>query len=232
MRSGRPEVSSPPTGNQPRQAPPAVRHRDPAFSASSSAKNLATTASTRSRHCGSTPWPTIVKKPMSRHARSRAAATASPSPPPFLAPSTSGATSTTCTAGPTVTDVTLTAATCLHGGVAKNVLGGELEPCSVDPLTGFYRDGCCETGSEDVGVHVVCARMTDEFHAFSREQGNDLSTPRPGFSGLVAGDRWCLCASRWHEAFEAGVAPPVVLEATHALAVEWCSIAALRAHAV
>jgi uncharacterized protein (DUF2237 family) len=117
-------------------------------------------------------------------------------------------------------------------GVAQNVLGGELEPCGFDPLTGFHRDGCCETGGEDIGVHVVCARMTDEFLAFSHAQGNDLSTPRPGFAGLVAGDRWCLCASRWHEAFEAGVAPPVVLEATHALALEWCSIEALRAHAL
>lgn len=118
--------------------------------------------------------------------------------------------------------------------MARNVLGGELEPCGYDPLTGFYRDGCCETGSEDVGVHVVCARMTAEFLEFSREHGNDLSTPHPeyGFPGLQPGDRWCLCASRWHEAYEAGVAPPVILGATHASATEFCSLEALRAHAV
>ena len=109
--------------------------------------------------------------------------------------------------------------------MAKNVLGDELEPCGFDPLTGFYRDGCCDTGGDDQGVHVVCASMTDEFLAFSVAQGNDLVTPRPafGFPGLVAGDRWCLCASRWQDAFEAGVAPPVVLAATHVGALEWCS---------
>jgi len=98
-----------------------------------------------------------------------------------------------------------------------NVLGGALAPCSVEPRTGFYRDGCCNTGPEDLGLHVVCAQMTAEFLAFSARQGNDLSTPRPelGFPGLKPGDRWCLCASRWREAFEAGVAPPVVLSATH-----------------
>jgi uncharacterized protein (DUF2237 family) len=117
--------------------------------------------------------------------------------------------------------------------VAKNVLGGDLEPCGFDPLTGFYRDGCCETGSEDAGVHVVCARMTAEFLTFSIERGNDLSTPRHefGFAGLSPGDRWCLCASRWQEAYEAGVAPPVVLAATHIAALEWCSLDALRHHA-
>jgi uncharacterized protein (DUF2237 family) len=115
-----------------------------------------------------------------------------------------------------------------------NVLGGELEPCGFDPLTGFYRDGCCDTGAEDVGVHVVCAEMTEQFLAFSIEAGNDLSTPRPefGFAGLAPGDRWCLCASRWQEAFEAGVAPPVYLAATHAAAAEWCSLEALRTYAV
>src|SRR5919206_1463239 len=94
--------------------------------------------------------------------------------------------------------------------VARNVLGGELEPCSTDPLTGFYRNGCCDTGGDDVGVHVVCARMTDEFLAHSAAVGNDLSTPIPaaGFPGLRAGDRWCLCASRWQEALEAGGGPP------------------------
>jgi uncharacterized protein (DUF2237 family) len=116
--------------------------------------------------------------------------------------------------------------------MAKNVEGGDLVPCSYEPLTGFYRDGCCETGSEDVGVHVVCAQMTAEFLAFSAERGNDLSTPGLGFPGLVPGDRWCLCASRWQEALEAGVAPPVYLEATHARALEWSSLDALRAHAV
>jgi uncharacterized protein len=117
--------------------------------------------------------------------------------------------------------------------VAKNVLGGELQPCGFDPLTGFYRDGCCESGGDDPGVHAVCARMTEEFLAFSVAAGNDLVTPRPefGFAGLRAGDRWCLCASRWQEAYEAGVAPPVVLEATHARALEWCNAGALREHA-
>src|SRR5215207_4758425 len=99
--------------------------------------------------------------------------------------------------------------------MARNVLGEELVLCSVDPLTGFYRNGCCDTGGEDIGVHVVCAEVTDEFLAFSRAQGNDLSAPQPGFPGLVAGDRWCLCAARWQEALEAGAAPAVVLEATH-----------------
>src|SRR5690349_2712745 len=93
-----------------------------------------------------------------------------------------------------------------------NVVGGELLPCSTDPLTGFYRDGCCGTGPEDVGSHTVCAVMTDDFLEFSRRAGNDLSTPKPewGFAGLAAGDRWCLCASRWLEAYQAGHAPEVV----------------------
>jgi len=117
--------------------------------------------------------------------------------------------------------------------MARNVLGSELEPCGFDPLTGFTRNGCCDSHGEDLGVHLVCARMTDEFLAFSTAQGNDLVTPVPeyGFTGLQAGDRWCLCAARWQEAFEAGVAPPVLLAATHARAVEWCSLEALRAHA-
>jgi uncharacterized protein len=117
--------------------------------------------------------------------------------------------------------------------MALNVLGKELQLCSTDPLTGFYRDGCCNTGAEDLGVHVVCAQMTTEFLAFSKEAGNDLSTPQPelGFAGLVAGDRWCLCASRWKEAFDAGVAPPVVLEATHASVLEWVEFDELRRHA-
>ena len=117
--------------------------------------------------------------------------------------------------------------------MAQNVLGGELEPCSFEPLTGFYRDGCCDTGGDDDGVHTVCAVMTAEFLAFSREHGNDLSTPMPahGFTGLVPGDSWCLCASRWQEAYEAGAAPAVRLEATHARTLEWCSLSALQAHA-
>ena len=100
---------------------------------------------------------------------------------------------------------------------ARNVLGGPLEPCGLDPVTGFYRNGCCETGAEDTGLHTVCAVMTAEFLAFSRSVGNDLSTPMPAyrFAGLRPGDRWCLCAPRWKEALDAGAAPPVVLEATH-----------------
>jgi uncharacterized protein len=118
-------------------------------------------------------------------------------------------------------------------GVARNVLGSDLVPCSFEPLTGFYRDGCCESGGDDVGVHSVCAVMTAEFLEFSRAQGNDLSTPMPdhGFPGLAPGDRWCLCAPRWQEAYEAGRAPAVILEATHARTLEWCSLAALQAHA-
>jgi uncharacterized protein (DUF2237 family) len=116
----------------------------------------------------------------------------------------------------------------------QNVLGGELEPCCFDPVTGFYRDGTCRTGAGDVGVHAVCAVMTEEFLAFSSAVGNDLSTPRPewGFRGLVPGDRWCVCAPRWQEALEADEAPPVVLAATHAAALEFCSLADLRAHGV
>jgi uncharacterized protein len=115
----------------------------------------------------------------------------------------------------------------------RNVLGGPLEPCGVDPVTGFWRDGSCRTGGQDVGVHAVCAVMTEEFLEFSASVGNDLSTPQPefGFAGLEPGDRWCLCAGRWQEALEAGVAPPVVLEATHALALEFSSLDDLQAHA-
>jgi uncharacterized protein (DUF2237 family) len=117
---------------------------------------------------------------------------------------------------------------------AKNVLGEDLLPCSHDPLTGFYRDGCCNTGADDVGLHIVCIRATAEFLAFSRERGNDLSTPVPEyeFPGVQPGDQWCLCALRWKEAYDAGVAPPVVLEATHIAATEFVDLAALRAHAV
>jgi hypothetical protein len=105
---------------------------------------------------------------------------------------------------------------------AKNVLGGQLEPCSTDPMTGFYRDGCCHTGAGDFGVHVVCAEMTDAFLRYTRAQGNDLSTPMPmyNFPGLKPGDRWCLCASRWKEAYDDGVAPKVILEATHEAALK------------
>ena len=114
-----------------------------------------------------------------------------------------------------------------------NVVGGELLPCSMEPLTGFYRDGCCATGQEDVGSHTVCAVMTEEFLTFSRMAGNDLSTPRPewGFAGLQPGDRWCVCASRWLEAHLAGHAPPVVLGATHAGALEIVPIETLSTRA-
>ena len=100
---------------------------------------------------------------------------------------------------------------------ARNVLGSELIPCSQDPVTGFFRNGCCETGPEDLGLHTVCAVMTKEFLAYSKAAGNDLSTPIPeyGFPGLKPGDRWCLCAPRWKEALDAGMAPQLVLESTH-----------------
>jgi len=116
----------------------------------------------------------------------------------------------------------------------RNVLGGRLEPCSDSPRTGFYRDGCCNTGPEDFGLHVVCAQMTEQFLDFSREQGNDLSMPAPeaGFPGLEPGDRWCVCAGRWREAFEAGVAPPVVLSATHEEALAVVPLDALKRHAL
>ena len=115
----------------------------------------------------------------------------------------------------------------------KNVLGGALESCSTDPMTGFFRTGCCETGGQDLGVHTVCIRATEEFLAFSREAGNDLSTPNPayGFAGLAPGDRWCLCAARWQEAFEAGCAPPVILAATHMRTLEFVSLGDLVLHA-
>ena len=116
----------------------------------------------------------------------------------------------------------------------KNVLGTELQSCSTDPMTGFYRDGCCRTGSEDVGLHLVCARVTDEFLTFSQQVGNDLSTPVPmySFPGLVDGDRWCVCVQRWKQALEAGCAPPVVLEATHVSALEFVDLEDLRQHAL
>ena len=117
---------------------------------------------------------------------------------------------------------------------AKTVLGGKLQTCSTQPLTGFFRDGCCNTSPEDVGSHSVCCLVTDEFLAFSRAAGNDLSTPMPqyGFPGLQPGDRWCLCAPRWQEALQAGQAPQVVLEATHERALDYISLEDLKAHAV
>jgi uncharacterized protein len=116
----------------------------------------------------------------------------------------------------------------------RNVLGGELATCSVAPMTGFFRNGCCETGPEDVGSHTVCAVMTAEFLAFSKSAGNDLSTPRPeyGFLGLKPGDRWCLCAPRWQEAFDAGAQPRVVLRATEMGALEYCALEDLKRFAV
>lgn len=118
--------------------------------------------------------------------------------------------------------------------MARNVLGTTLQTCSLDPLTGFTRTGCCETGPEDIGSHTVCTQVTEEFLVFSRIRGNDLSTPRPeyGFEGLQPGDRWCLCASRWQEAAEAGLAPPVILEATHERALEIIALADLEYHAL
>ena len=116
----------------------------------------------------------------------------------------------------------------------KNVLGTELATCSLEPETGFYRDGCCRVGPEDVGVHAVCTQMTAEFLEFSKARGNDLSTPRPelGFDGIRPGDRWCLCAARWQEALEAGMAPLVVLSATDAAALEVISLDDLKKHAL
>jgi hypothetical protein len=115
---------------------------------------------------------------------------------------------------------------------ARNVLGGPLASCCTAPRTGFYRDGYCHTGPQDLGSHTVCAVMTDEFLAFSRRRGNDLVTPRPEFDfpGLRAGDRWCLCVSRWKEAFDAGLAPRVVLDACHERALAVVTLAQLQAH--
>ena len=117
---------------------------------------------------------------------------------------------------------------------AKNVLGTLLQSCGTSPMTGFYRDGCCNTGGGDLGLHIVCAEMTEQFLRFSASRGNDLVTPNPlfGFPGLKPGDRWCLCAQRWKEAFQAGLAPPVVLQATHMSALEFVDLDELQAHAV
>ena len=116
----------------------------------------------------------------------------------------------------------------------KNVLGTDLQLCCSNPMTGYYRDGYCRTGGQDFGVHVVCAQMTAEFLTFTKQQGNDLSTPIPAydFPGLKPGDRWCLCASRWQEAKEAGVAPPIILDATHIRALEVVSLDELKQYAL
>lgn len=115
-----------------------------------------------------------------------------------------------------------------------NVLGGPLDSCSIKPMTGFYRNGCCDTGPRDHGSHTVCTVMTAEFLAFSKARGNDLSTPMPqyGFAGLQPGDRWCLCAPRWQEAHDAGQAPRVVLRATHKGALEYCALDDLKRLAI
>jgi uncharacterized protein (DUF2237 family) len=117
---------------------------------------------------------------------------------------------------------------------SMNVLGGQLDTCSVSPMTGFFRNGCCDTSREDVGSHTVCVVMTAEFLTFSKAQGNDLSTPMPefGFAGLKPGDRWCLCAPRWREALDAGAAPRVVLRATEQSALQYCDLADLKRLAV
>lgn len=116
---------------------------------------------------------------------------------------------------------------------AKNVLGSALVSCSTSPLTGYYRNGCCDTGAGDLGVHTVCAEMTNEFLEFSRARGNDLITPIPefGFPGLKPGDHWCLCVKRWKEAYDAGAAPQVVLEATHMASLEFVTLEELQEHA-
>ena len=116
----------------------------------------------------------------------------------------------------------------------RNVLGQELETCSTNPRTGFFRDGRCRNGKGDSGLHLLCARMTEEFLEFSRSRGNDLSTPVPdhGFPGLKPGDRWCLCVERWKEALAEGVAPPVALESTHVSTLEFVELEDLQQHAV
>jgi uncharacterized protein (DUF2237 family) len=116
----------------------------------------------------------------------------------------------------------------------RNVLGGVLQPCSTEPRTGFFRDGCCNTGPDDTGLHVVCAQVTSEFLAFARRQGNDLVTPAPeyAFPGLTPGDRWCVCAGTWRQAYEAGVAPPVVLAATHEETLAVVPLSALKELAI
>lgn len=117
---------------------------------------------------------------------------------------------------------------------AKNVLGEDLKTCCTSPMTGFYRNGACETGPADIGTHVVCAEVTKDFIEFTRSRGNDLMSPAPhhGFPGLKPGDRWCLCVSRWKEALDAGVAPPVVLSATYEATLKYVSLEDLKKHAV
>ena len=117
---------------------------------------------------------------------------------------------------------------------SRNVLGGPLAVCSIKPVTGFFRNGCCDTSPQDIGSHTVCVVMTADFLTFSKAAGNDLSTPHPayGFPGLQPGDRWCLCAPRWQEALEAGSAPRVVLQATDSGALDYCSLADLKRFAV
>ena len=116
----------------------------------------------------------------------------------------------------------------------RNVLGGPLETCCTSPMAGFYRDGCCNTGDDDLGIHVVCAKVTREFLEFSKAHGNDLTTPQPelGFPGLKPGDKWCLCAARWVDALEAGVAPQIVLTATHEAMLEYMSLTELKKYAI
>ncbi len=118
--------------------------------------------------------------------------------------------------------------------IQYNVLGGLIEICSNDPITGFYRDGCCNSGYEDLGSHTVCAIMNEKFLKFSKSMGNDLTTPRPefGFDGLNEGDLWCLCAARWEEARKAGVAPRVKLKGTNQLALNFCNLEDLKLHAI
>ena len=118
--------------------------------------------------------------------------------------------------------------------IPKNVLGGPLQPCSERPLTGFYRDGCCNTGDDDLGAHVACVKVTQAFLEFSFARGNDLTTPHPefGFPGLKPGDQWCLCAGRWKEALDADMAPPVVLAATHEETLAIVALADLKRHAL
>ena len=118
--------------------------------------------------------------------------------------------------------------------IPKNVLGGALQPCSERPLTGFFRDGCCNTSEEDLGAHVVCVRVTAAFLEFSAARGNDLTTAHPefGFAGLKPGDRWCLCAMRWVEALKAGIAPQLVLSATHEIMLEYAPLAELKKYAI
>ena len=117
---------------------------------------------------------------------------------------------------------------------SRNVLGEPLQSCSTKPMTGFFRNGCCDTSAQDIGSHTVCVVVTDAFLEFSRSRGNDLSTPLPdfGFPGLKAGDRWCLCAPRWKEALDAKQAPRVVLRATQEGALEYCALAELKSHAI